>query len=73
MKQTNDAAIEQVRKVRHRISAAHEHDAEKLINYYIELQKVSLQIKKRENTERTSQTRNAEQINGGEGETATLL
>ena len=38
MKQTSDLAIEQIREVRHRISATHGHDAEKLINYYIELQ-----------------------------------
>lgn len=39
MKQPNDYTIEQIRETRHRISAAHGHDAEKLVNYYIELQK----------------------------------
>ena len=38
MKQTSDLTIEQIREARHRISAAQGHDAEKLVNYYIELQ-----------------------------------
>jgi len=39
MKQTSDLTIEQIREARQRISAAQGHDAEKLVNYYIELQK----------------------------------
>jgi hypothetical protein len=39
MKQMNDLAIEQIREARRRISAAQGHDAEKLVSYYIELQK----------------------------------
>ena len=34
-----DPAIEQIREVRHRISQEHGHDPQKLVSYYIELQK----------------------------------
>jgi hypothetical protein len=34
-----DPAIEQIREVRHRISEEHGHDPQKLVDYYIELQK----------------------------------
>lgn len=34
-----DPAIEQVREVRHRISARFDHDPEKLVRHYIELQR----------------------------------
>ncbi|MCC5658160.1 hypothetical protein LC608_14400 [Nostoc sp. XA010] len=34
-----DEAISQIREVRHTISAEHGHDPQKLVNYYIELQK----------------------------------
>lgn len=35
----NDSVIEQIRETRHQISAEHTHDPEKLVAYYIELQK----------------------------------
>jgi hypothetical protein len=35
----NDPAIDEVREVRHRISARFGHDPEKLVAYYMELQK----------------------------------
>jgi hypothetical protein len=34
-----DEAIGQIREIRHRISEEHGHDPQKLVNYYIELQK----------------------------------
>ncbi|WP_446877704.1 hypothetical protein [Phormidesmis sp. 146-33] len=34
-----DEAITQIRRVRHTISQEHGHDPQKLVNYYIELQK----------------------------------
>jgi hypothetical protein len=34
-----DEAIEQIREIRHQISEEHQHDPEKLVDYYIELQK----------------------------------
>jgi hypothetical protein len=34
-----DPAIEQVREVRHRISARFDHDPERLVRYYMELQR----------------------------------
>ena len=34
-----DPAIERIREVRHQISEEHGHDPQKLVNYYIELQK----------------------------------
>lgn len=34
-----DEAISQLRKIRHTISEEHGHDPQKLVNYYIELQK----------------------------------
>jgi hypothetical protein len=34
-----DEAIGQIRDIRHRISEEHGHDPQKLVNYYIELQK----------------------------------
>jgi hypothetical protein len=44
----NDPTIEQIREVRHQISQDNDHDPDKLINYYLELQKkykLSHQIK----------------------------
>lgn len=35
----NDEAISQIRKIRHTISQENEHNPQKLVNYYIELQK----------------------------------
>ncbi|MFN6498087.1 MAG: hypothetical protein RMX65_013915 [Nostoc sp. DedQUE01] len=35
----NDEAISQIRKIRHIISQENEHNPDKLVNYYIELQK----------------------------------
>ena len=34
-----DPAIERIREVRHRISEEHGHDPQKLVSFYIELQK----------------------------------
>jgi hypothetical protein len=34
-----DPGIEWIREVRHRISEEHDHDPQKLVNYYMELQK----------------------------------
>ena len=40
MKQNqNDPVIDEIREVRHRISARLDHDPARLVNYYIELQK----------------------------------
>ena len=36
---TNDPVIDEVREVRHRISARFDHDPERLVAYYMELQK----------------------------------
>lgn len=35
----DDPAIKRIREARHRISSEHGHDPQKLVNYYIELQK----------------------------------
>ncbi|MDZ8029332.1 MAG: hypothetical protein RMX97_32260 [Nostoc sp. DedQUE11] len=35
----NDEAISEIRKIRHIISQENEHNPDKLVNYYIELQK----------------------------------
>ncbi len=35
----DDPAIKRIREARHRISKEHGHDPQKLVNYYIELQK----------------------------------
>lgn len=35
----NDPVIDQIRETRHQISEEHTHDPEKLVAYYIELQK----------------------------------
>ncbi|MBU7586322.1 MAG: hypothetical protein KAF91_26245 [Nostoc sp. TH1S01] len=35
----SDEAISQIRKIRHTISQENEHNPQKLVNYYIELQK----------------------------------
>jgi len=55
MKQTNDLTIGQIREARHRISAAQGHDAEKLVNYYIELQEKYQQCKKETQEARVNQ------------------
>jgi hypothetical protein len=34
-----DEAIGQIRKIRHRISEEHGHDPQKLVDFYVELQK----------------------------------
>jgi hypothetical protein len=40
MEQThNDPVIEEIRDIRHRISARFDHDPERLVAYYMELQK----------------------------------
>ena len=39
MKQKDDPTIERIRETRHRISAAHNHDPQKIVEYYLELQK----------------------------------
>jgi hypothetical protein len=40
MKQSqNDPVIDEIREVRHRISARFEHDPARLVTYYMELQK----------------------------------
>ena len=35
----NDAVLDRIRQARHQISEEHTHDPEKLVAYYIELQK----------------------------------
>ncbi|BAY72426.1 hypothetical protein NIES23_52510 [Trichormus variabilis NIES-23] len=35
----NDQAISQIRQIRHMISEENEHNPQKLVNYYIQLQK----------------------------------
>ena len=35
----DDPTIARIREVRHRISAEHDHDPRKVVDYYIELQK----------------------------------
>ncbi len=35
----DDPAIAEIREVRHRISAEHDHDPRKVVDYYIEMQK----------------------------------
>lgn len=52
MKQMSNLTIEQIREARRRISAAHEHDAEKLVNYYIQLQKKYQQHSKENQNQR---------------------
>lgn len=39
MSQKDDPTIERIREARHRISEAHNHDPQKVVEYYIELQK----------------------------------
>ena len=39
MKQKDDPTIDRIRETRHRISEAHSHDPQKVVEYYIELQK----------------------------------
>jgi hypothetical protein len=39
MKQKNDPTIERIRETRHRISEKHDHDPQKMVEYYMELQK----------------------------------
>ena len=39
MKPSDDPTIERIRETRHRISEEHDHDAEKIVGYYLELQK----------------------------------
>ncbi|PYS49034.1 MAG: hypothetical protein DMF68_11250 [Acidobacteria bacterium] len=39
MKQKDDPTIERIRETRHQISEAHEHDPQKIVEYYLELQK----------------------------------
>ena len=39
MKQKDDPTIERIRETRHRISEAHNHDPQKIVEYYLELQK----------------------------------
>ena len=35
----DDPTIEQIRRIRHKISEMHQHDPEQLIRYYMQLQK----------------------------------
>jgi hypothetical protein len=39
MSQKDDPTIERIREARHSISEAHGHDPQRLVEYYIELQK----------------------------------
>lgn len=39
MKQKDDPTIERIRETRHRISEEHGHDPQKVVEYYLELQK----------------------------------
>jgi hypothetical protein len=39
MEQKDDPTIERIREARHRISARHSHDPQKIVEYYLELQK----------------------------------
>ncbi|MBN1876790.1 MAG: hypothetical protein JXA33_21380 [Anaerolineae bacterium] len=39
MSEIQDVAIIQIREVRHRISEQHGHDPQRVINYYLELQR----------------------------------
>jgi hypothetical protein len=39
MKQKDDPTIDRIRETRHRISETHGHDPQKIVEYYIELQK----------------------------------
>ena len=34
----DDPVLQQIREIRHQISKNHQHDPQKLINYYLELQ-----------------------------------
>ncbi|HEX8494579.1 MAG TPA: hypothetical protein VF658_17165 [Pyrinomonadaceae bacterium] len=39
MSQKDDPTIERIREARHKISEEHSHDPQKVVEYYIELQK----------------------------------
>jgi thymidylate kinase len=39
MKQKDDPTIERIRETRHRISEEHGHDPQRVVEYYLELQK----------------------------------
>lgn len=39
MNQKDDPTIERIREARHKISEEHNHDPQKVVEYYIELQK----------------------------------
>jgi len=39
MSEIQDAAISQIREVRHRISEQQEHDPQRVVDYYLELQR----------------------------------
>jgi hypothetical protein len=39
MKQKDDPTIEMIRETRHRISEEYKHDPQKIVEYYLELQK----------------------------------
>lgn len=39
MKPKSDPTIERIREIRHRISEEHSHDPQKIVEYYLELQK----------------------------------
>lgn len=39
MKPKDDPTIERIREARHRISEEHHHDPQKVVEYYLELQK----------------------------------
>ena len=61
MKQQDDPTIARVREARHQISEACSHNPQRLVNYYIELQKKyqSRLQKKAEDEERPSETAEA--------------
>jgi oligoendopeptidase F len=37
--ESNDPVVDEIRRIRHQISAEHDHDPTKLVAYYMELQK----------------------------------
>ena len=56
MKQKDDPTIERIRETRHRISEEHGHDPQKIVEYYLELQKKYKQRLLEETEEAHSET-----------------
>lgn len=56
MKQKDDPTIERIRETRHRISEEHSHDPQKIVEYYLELQKKYKQRLLEETEEAHSET-----------------